>query len=207
VTLSSGLIAALPGLIQRPESIPLLLAQKLPQASTFFLTYTILQGLSGTASGFLQVVPLLLYYVKLFILGSTPRSVFKIKYGARTTNFGTVFPGVTLLMVIATAYMVISPIINGLAFASFALFYFMYKYLFLWVNRMPKSSDTGGLFFPKAIQHMFVGMYLQHICLAALFFLAQDERQHASSIPQGALMIVLLGFTVSSEVCPARQFH
>ncbi|EIN08427.1 DUF221-domain-containing protein [Punctularia strigosozonata HHB-11173 SS5] len=195
VTLSSGLIAALPDLIKSPESIPTLLAQKLPQASTFFLTYTILQGLSGTAGGFLQVVTLVLYYVKLFLLGSTPRSVFKIKYGARTTNLGTTFPGVTLLMVIATAYMVISPIINGLAWASFALFYFLYKYLFLWVNRTPKSSDTGGLFFPKAIQHMFVGMYLQHVCLAALFFLARNEKNKASSIPQGALMIVLIGLT------------
>jgi hypothetical protein len=62
--------------------------------------YIILQGLSGAAGGFLQIVPLIIYYVKLFILGSTPRSVWGIKYVPRSVAWGTVFPGVTLLVVI-----------------------------------------------------------------------------------------------------------
>jgi calcium permeable stress-gated cation channel len=60
----------------------------------------ILQGLSGTAGGFLQIVTLVVYYVKLFLLGSTPRSIYSIKYGVRTVQWGTLFPGVTLLVVI-----------------------------------------------------------------------------------------------------------
>lgn len=38
-------------------------------------------------------------------------------------------------------------------------------------------------------------MYLQQICLAALFFLARDQDLNASAIPEGALMIVLIAFT------------
>ena len=38
VTLSSGIIAALPGLVHNPSSVPTLLAQNLPKSSTFFLT-------------------------------------------------------------------------------------------------------------------------------------------------------------------------
>ncbi len=101
VTLSSGIIAALPGLVNNPASIPTLLAQNLPKASTFFLTYIVLQGLTGTASGFLQVVPLVLYYVKLFLLGSTPRSIYGIKYTMRSVSWGTLFPNTTLLVVIS----------------------------------------------------------------------------------------------------------
>ena len=58
------------------------------------------------------------------------------------------------------------------------------------------AFDTGGLFFPKAITHVFVGMYIGDVCLAALFFLARNEQGNASAIPQGALMIVLIIFTV-----------
>ncbi|CUA76445.1 putative protein RSN1 [Rhizoctonia solani] len=58
VTLSSGIIAALPQLASNPTSIPTILAQKLPEASTFFLTYAILQGLAGSAGGLLQILPL-----------------------------------------------------------------------------------------------------------------------------------------------------
>jgi hypothetical protein len=55
---------------------------------------------------------------------------------------------------LAVAYSIISPIINGLACATFFLLYLLYKYLFLWCMQQPPSQDTGGLFFPKAIQHV-----------------------------------------------------
>jgi hypothetical protein len=165
-------------------------------------SYIILQGLSGTAGGFLQAVSLVLYYVKITLLGSTPRSVYNIKYSPQTSNWGTLFPSTTLLVVITLGYSIISPIINGLAFAAFFLFYMLYKYLFTWVNDQPRSSDTGGLFFPKALQHVFVGLYIQQICLCALFFLAQDSSAKPSAIPEGALMIVLIVFTVGLfDVC------
>ncbi|KAG8904310.1 hypothetical protein FRC01_008787, partial [Tulasnella sp. 417] len=80
VTLSGGIIQALPGLLNNPSSVPTLLASNLPQASTFFLTYITLQGLTGAAGGILQIVPLIVYYVKLILLGSTPRSIYKIKF-------------------------------------------------------------------------------------------------------------------------------
>lgn len=183
--------------MHNPGSVPSLLAQGLPKASNFFLTYIILQGLSGTAAGFLQAVPLILYYVKLFILGSTPRSIYKIKYTLRNVSWGTLWPATTLLVVISLAYSIISPIINGLTCFSFFLFYHLWKYEFLWQLDQPKSGETGGLFFPKAIQHVFVGMYIQQVCLAALFFLARNTENHPSAVPEGALMIVLIAFTVS----------
>lgn len=183
--------------MNNPSSVPSLLAQNLPKASNFFLTYIILQGLSGTASGFLQVVPLVLYYFKLFILGSTPRSIYKIKYTLRSVAWGTLWPSTTLLVVITLAYSIISPIINGLAWVTFYFFYQLWKYQFLWQLEQPTNRETGGLFFPKAIHHVFVGMYIMQICLAALFFLAENTQKKPSAIPEGALMVALIAFTVS----------
>ena len=99
--------------------------------------------------------------------------------------------------------MLISPIINGLACFTFFLFYQVWKYLFTWQLDQPPASETGGLFFPKAIQHIFVGMYVQQLCMAALFFLARDENNHASAIPMGVLMVVLIFFTVRGTVGPS----
>ncbi|KZV65766.1 DUF221-domain-containing protein [Peniophora sp. CONT] len=195
VTLSSGLIKSVQPLIKNPTSVASILAHNLPGASTFFLTYVTLQGLSGTAGGFLRIASLVLYYVKLYILGSTPRSVYNIKYSPVTSKWGTLFPQTALIVVITLGYMVISPIINGLSCAAFVLFYFLYKYQYTWINDQPATSDTGGLFFPKALQQVFVGLYIQQICLCALFFLAQDENKKGSAIPEGALMVVLIVFT------------
>ena len=85
--------------------------------------------------------------------------------------------------------MMISPIINGIACIAFFLSSFVWKYLFLWQLDQPASGDTGGLFFPKAIQHIFVGLYIQQICLAALFFLAPSGKV------MGILTVVLIGLT------------
>ncbi|TFK27166.1 DUF221-domain-containing protein [Coprinopsis marcescibilis] len=200
VTISSGIAAALEQLINSPTSIPSILAENLPLASTFFLTYIVLQGLSGAAGGFLQIVSLIVYYVKLVLLGSTPRSVYGIKYTPGSVAWGTLFPGITLLAVITLAYSVISPVINGLSIMTFFLFYQLYKYLFLWVYQQDIRKDTGGLFFPKAIGHIFVGLYLEEVCLAALFFLSRDENENASCIPQGALMVVLIVFTAGFHI-------
>lgn len=151
--------------------------------------YIVLQGLPGVAAGFLQIVPLAIYYVKLFILGSTPRAVYTIKYTCRNVQWGTLFPTTTLLVVIselalplyrfamrieahckiyysfcvALGYSILAPIINGLACAAFFGFYITYKFLFLWQYQQDLKTDTGGLFFPKAIQHVFVGLYIQQV--------------------------------------------
>ena len=183
----------------------------LTASSTFFLMWVLLnfivrvltlgpsfitvQGLSGTAIGLLQAVPLAKYYVKITLFGSTPRSMYNIKYCPRTSEWGTLFPSITLLVVITFGYSVFSPIINGFAFVTFFLLYMLYKYLFTWVNDHPPSSDTSGLFFPKAIHHVFVGLYVQQIGLCILFFLPLADNK-PTAIPEGALMISLIVLTV-----------
>ncbi|KAG8796225.1 hypothetical protein FRC12_002604 [Ceratobasidium sp. 428] len=93
-------------------------------------------------------------------------------------------------------YSIISPIINGLICVPFFLFYNVWKYLFLWQTGQPEAGHyTGGLCFPKAMQHVFVGLYIQQICTAALLFLARDQNK-PPPIPQGALMVVLIAFTI-----------
>ncbi|KAG8853288.1 hypothetical protein FRB96_008373 [Tulasnella sp. 330] len=196
VTISGGLIQALPGLAANPSQAPTLLAQNLPSAATFFITYIILQGLSGVGGGFLQIVPLIVYYVKLKLLGSTPRAIYNIKYTMRDVAWGTTFPGITLVTVIALVYTPLQPLVTGFAVAAFFLFYMLYKYLFLFVYDQPRSGDTGGLFFPKAIQHIFVGLYVQQVCIAALFFLAQNQNSKPSAVPEGALTVVLIVLTI-----------
>ncbi|ORY39668.1 hypothetical protein BCR35DRAFT_273318, partial [Leucosporidium creatinivorum] len=196
VTLASGLVNSIPAIAKNPSSAVTLLATQLPAASTFFLTYFVTTSFAGAAGGLLQIVPLILYYVKLFILGSTPRSVFGIKYNMNGVAWGTLWPNMTLLTVIGLSYSIIAPLICGFAFIAFFLYWFVYKYLFLLVIDTPHSSETGGLFYPKALSHIFVGLYIEEVCLAGLFFLAQDNNKKNIGIPQGALMVVLIVFTI-----------
>ena len=49
-------------------------------------SFIVLQGLSGTAAGLLQAVPLVKYYVKITLFGSTPRSVYGSDATARLSS-------------------------------------------------------------------------------------------------------------------------
>jgi hypothetical protein len=63
----------------------------------------------------------------------------------------------------------------------------------------PASGDTGGLFFPKAVQHTLVGLYLQQVVLATLLFLAK-------AIPEGAVIIALIVITAFCHLVINNSF-
>ncbi|GAA6042266.1 hypothetical protein JCM8097_000605 [Rhodosporidiobolus ruineniae] len=207
VTLSSGLVKAIPAIAKNPGSAVTLLATQLPAASTFFLTYFVTTSLAGAAGALLQVAKLAIYYVKLFLLGSTPRSVYNIKHNLSTVAWGTLWPSMTLLTVIGLTYSVIAPLVCGFALMAFALFWFTYKYLFLLVIDTPPATETGGLFFPKALTHIFVGLYIEQVCMCGLFFLAQDNNGKQSAIPEGAIMVVLIVLTAGFHLLLVTGYH
>ncbi|PWZ02299.1 DUF221-domain-containing protein [Testicularia cyperi] len=185
---------------QQPTQFPGLLAQAIPQGSLFFLSYIALQGLSGGAALFAQIAPLAIYYVKKFLLASTPRKVWHIDHDTGGPAWGTLFPNMTLITTIATGYVVIAPIVNGFTSFTFFLFFLGYKYLFLYVYDTKPQSESSGLFFGKAISHMFAGLYVEMVMLTAIFFLSQsvaaDGTKTQTAIPEGAFMVILIVIVV-----------
>lgn len=195
---SSG-IDQIVDVLKNPGGLPGLLAEKVPQASNFFLSFVILQGLTGCASGFLQIAPLIIYYVKRFLLASTPRKLWHIDNDMPSVAWGTLFSSTTLLSVIGIGYTIMAPIMNGFAMVAFILLFLMYKYNFTYVYNMSGASETAGLFFPKAINFCFAAMYLQMIIQTVLFFISQYTTSTGttqSAIPEGAFMVVLIVITI-----------
>lgn len=63
----------------------------------------------------------------------------------------------------------------------------------------PKLPDqdlgVGGIFFPTAVRQLPTGIYFMELCLAGLFFLVRDGKEHAACRAQGIIMIIVVGFT------------
>ncbi|KAG8834258.1 hypothetical protein FRC17_009267 [Serendipita sp. 399] len=172
----------------------------LPNASTFFLTYMLQQGLMGAAGGLLQAGPLIVFFIKKLFFGNTPRQAYTATFLMPSFDFGVVLPRMSLLATIALAYSIISPIINGLALLAFFLFWIAWKFLLIWVMDQPASKETGGLYFPLLISNLFTGLYIQHICLMGLFFFANNENGEHTSIPQGVIVVVLIILTAGTQL-------
>lgn len=64
------------------------------------------------------------------------------------------------------------------------------------VYDQPPDTETGGRFFKTAINQLFVGLYIEHLCLVGLFFLARNTEGNVSALPEAILMIILLCFTI-----------
>lgn len=60
--------------------------------------------------------------------------------------------------------------------------------------------ETGGLFFKTALNQIFAGLYIEHLCLIGLFLLARDEEDDFAAIPEAICMGVLLILTILTQI-------
>ncbi|KAJ7187941.1 DUF221 family protein [Mycena filopes] len=205
VTLSSSIASLVSEIIDQPTKTVQNLAAQLPGASTFFLTYMVTQGLAGAGAALAQLFPIVLHYIRKWFLGRTPRQAFGVTFKMPSEDFGLVLPRLSLLAVIGFAYSVLNPVINLFALLSYFMFYLAFKFLLTQVYDQPDEQETGGMYFPMAVSNLFVGLYIEQICLACLFFLKASVAP-VSSIVEGVLMLVLLVITAAAQIMLGRAF-
>lgn len=100
VTISSSASSVVSDIINNPTSAASLLAEKIPTASNFYISYIILQGLSFSAGALLQISGLILGKVLGRLLDNTPRKMYSRWSNLAGLGWGTVYPIFTLLAVI-----------------------------------------------------------------------------------------------------------
>jgi len=124
-------------------------------------------------------------------------------------NYGTVFPIYTNLLVISMTYLLIAPWVPAFAAIGLSLFYFAYRYNILFVY--DTGPDTKGLLYPRAMQQLFVGLYIGEVCIIGLIATAIGG-DFKGAIGPLILMIILLIFTalynisLNSAMAPLLQF-
>ncbi|KAJ7497585.1 DUF221 family protein [Mycena latifolia] len=205
VTLSSGFTTVVTQIIDQPTKAVQSMAQRLPGASIFFLTYMVTQGLAGAGAALAQLFPIVLHFIQKWFLGRTPRQAFNVTFLMPSADFGVILPRLSLLATIGFAYSVLNPVINLLAFLSYIMFYLAFKFLLTQVYDQPDEKETGGMYFPMAVSNLFVGLYIEQVCLACLFFLKASVSP-ASSIAEGVLMLVLAAITATAQLMINRSF-
>ncbi|KAI9885846.1 MAG: Kynureninase (L-kynurenine hydrolase) [Watsoniomyces obsoletus] len=189
VSISSGITTALRQLLRSVGSAPAILAINLPRASNYFFSYMLLQAFSVSAGALLQIPSLFYHYVWGPLTDKTPRARWLRQVGVPTMAWGSFFPVYTNLAAIGLIYSVVSPLILVFNIITFAMFWVAYRYNTLFVTRF--RFDTGGLMYPRAINQLFVGLYVMELCLIGLFFLVRDENEEVACQSQAVIMIIV----------------
>ncbi|KAJ6789220.1 hypothetical protein PWT90_05830 [Aphanocladium album] len=185
-TLTSAASSAITDIIKNPLGAKELLATSLPNASDFYLSYILIQCVLSGCKDLLQIFAFVRHVV-LAKITDNPRSRYKAWRELTTPGWGGIFPVYSNMGVIALSYSCISPLV--LIFAAFGLWFvqIIWKYKLIYI--LDSTHDSKGLFYPQALLHLIVGLYLAEICMIGLFALN-------SSFPPVVLMLIFLLFTV-----------
>jgi len=192
-TLSGAVTTVISDIIDTPSSALYLLSENLPRASTFYISYFILLGLSSAGSHLLNIGAFVVVVLLGRIFpGKTPRKIFDKLTKLSAPKWGSEFPKWTNLAVIAVTYSGIAPLVLGFATVGFCLIYLAFRYNFLYVYET--QIDTKGAAYQKALKQLFTGCYLSELCLIGLF--AISTAKNIQAVGPLAIMAVLLAVTI-----------
>ncbi|KAF7324418.1 DUF221 family protein [Mycena venus] len=208
VMISSSLTELIQDIIDQPTQTVQKIAQMLPSASVFFLTYMLTQGLAGAGAAMAQFYPLIIHFIHKWLLLRTPRQAFGVSFLMPSADFALILPRLSLLATIGFAYSVLNPVVDLFALLSYSMFYLAFKLLLTQVYDQRAEDETGGMYFPMAISNLFgvIGLYIAQICLASLFFLKASVSS-VSFIAMGLLMLVLISLTGLAHFLLSRRFE
>ncbi|CAG8503054.1 8989_t:CDS:2 [Gigaspora margarita] len=196
-TTVNGAAQAIPAIINNPTSIIKNLAENLPKASTFFLTYVLL-SLSTASIEALQVGSLSSYLVTKKFLVKTPRQILHLETTLVYKDWGVTFPPHILIASIGIVYSVIQPLILPFTALHFALFYLAYRYNFLYIY--DQIYETNGNLFVHAMEQFFWGIFIFQLTIIGLMFL------NDAHIP-GVLAVILFIITISTVLGMRAYFQ
>lgn len=187
VTVAASASSLVKQLSNNPTGVTSLLANRIPTASNFYISYFIIQGLSISAGVLSQVVGFVIFKLLYKYLSGTPRALYTKWANLSAISWGSTLPVFTNIAVIGLVYSCIAPLVLGFATIGMALFYLAYRYNVLFVT--DSQIDTKGLIYPRALQQLLTGVYLGELCLIGLF---------AINVTTGPLilMIAFLIFTI-----------
>lgn len=97
----------------------------------------------------------------------------------------------------AISYSVIAPLVTAFSAIGLYFFYFAYRYNIMYVYST--GVDTKGLLYPRALQQLFVGLYIALICLIGLVAVSFGKN-HKAAIGPLILLILLLVITALYNV-------
>lgn len=177
-----------------PKSVPSQLAQALPRAANYFMSYVLVKALSGTASALLQPVALLGQIVSRF-QDVTPRQKWRRQAELSRIEWARIFPPLTNIAVIGIAFSVIAPLVLVFVSFAFALYWFVHRYNVLYVYQY--EHESTGRFFVAAFNQLFTGLYVMQLCLIGHFFMATGADGRAACVPHGTTMTAVLALTVA----------
>lgn len=171
-------------------------AQSLPVARNFSLSYVVFQGLAIQPFQMVLLPTLLRNELYRWLCGSTPRARAHM-FRAPSMSVGTLYPQALLVFTLAVLYSIVSPLITVFGAVYFGVAYLVLKYQLL--NVLDKPYDSHGHAWPLAVKRCLWALVLFQVFQLSLFSV---RKQVVNSL----LIVPLIGYTLWFTMRLERTF-
>lgn len=196
-------------IIQRPSTLPILLARNLPEAAHFFYRHLAVKILAVCGADFLRIGGLLNHLVIQPLTTFTPREKFHRSTRLPCPQWGLLYPILSLYGVIGVTYCVISPVITVLLLLVFFVILVYYKYALQFVYTTTNPSETYGRLYFNALSLLYWGIYCLEFSIVGFTFKKLNTKLTGTTFSQRLAMIaalLLTGFIHSSVVSKYSKY-
>lgn len=206
VSLLTSVIMILIQVVEKPVSVPLLLAMNIPKSSVFFCKYLSVKAFSLCGNNFLRFNDLVLSLFVYRWTDSTPRQKFKRLSTLKRVRWGLLYSTISVYGAIGITYCVISPVVSVFIVIILLLTLLYYKHALHYVYSHVNESETHGKFYPRALFHLYVGVYCLEFCMIGMFAYLRDSRGNCPMKVQTIMLVIALICTVSGNIVAHRKF-
>eukprot|EP00930_Biecheleria_cincta_P061584 TRINITY_DN4714_c0_g1_i1.p1 TRINITY_DN4714_c0_g1~~TRINITY_DN4714_c0_g1_i1.p1 ORF type:complete len:780 (+),score=110.56 TRINITY_DN4714_c0_g1_i1:166-2340(+) len=151
---------------EHPLDLPLILADKMPVATHYYLHYIAVQWMSHGMELTRYIYVFKYWTFSKLYEEETARSMSEPEdqdyygIGSRSARFSAVFS-------ICVIFGTLSPLLNILTAANFAMCRIMFGYLLVWAEG--KKGDSGGVFFVNQLKHTLFGLVAYNLLMVGVF--------------------------------------
>lgn len=196
VSISTSITKIFLLIIQKPSTLPILLARNLPEAAHFFYRHFAVKILAVCGADFLRIGGLIDHLVVQPWTSLTPREKFLKSTSLRCPQWGLLYPILSLYGVIGVTYCVISPMITVLLHLVFFVILFYFKYALQFVYATTNPSETYGRLYFNALSLLYWGIYCLEISIIGFTFNKLNTKLTGTTFSQRVAMIAALLLTV-----------
>lgn len=185
---AGSLLGSLEKIVDHPASTVDLLAQSLPEFSTFFMAYIMLATFSAFPLKLSQVVKVVVGSLKKKYLCKTQKDIDAAEEASESA-YGAELAEHVLFTVIALSYAVISPLI-----LVFAICYYLFAFAtfsFQFTFNIPVRHEGGGSIYPMLWSRVVCGLIVSEVLMIGYFGIKEAPAQATLMIP---LVVLTLGF-------------
>ncbi|XP_071737356.1 calcium permeable stress-gated cation channel 1-like [Rutidosis leptorrhynchoides] len=175
---------------QPANKIPETIGIAIPMKATFFITYIMVDGWTGTAAQLLRLKRLIIYHLKNIFLVKTERDRERAM-NPKSISFYTGEPQIQFYFLIGLVYAVVSPLLIPFILVFFGLAFVIYRHQV--INVYNPKYESRAAFWPDVHGRVIMALIISQILLMGLL---STKHAVASTPVLIALPILTIGFHI-----------